>query len=302
MCMQTMGMALASTSLPNAVCARSAIDYLFGQPEAFDTLDQLGHTGLRREALPAAAVWRQNLLVGFTLYALGLLPFHDVFLTAHHVGLGGTTPRSDAVLRALSCGPVGIGDGPGRIDLGLVRSLIDGKGRLLRPDHPPSPDPSTLGGPVEAYRTEHVANEARWDYVVLLNTTDQTQRSALPADPAGSVTWDMLRQRIERQEAVALAPGEIACVLVAPRHAEIAILGLLDKLVPAPRGILRSATRLDDGWRIELAAPGERFGVWAPSEVAVADQDGNAVPAWRKWELVTVDVPAGIDALSITRR
>jgi len=52
------------------------------------------------------------------LYALGMLPFHDLFLTRPHPGLGGDNPEEEALLRALSCGPVGIGDGPGMVHAG----------------------------------------------------------------------------------------------------------------------------------------------------------------------------------------
>lgn len=302
LCMQTMGMALASTRVPNARCARSAIDYLFGQPEALDTLDRLGHTGFRAEALPASELWRQNLLVGFALHALGLLPFHDLFLTAHHPGLGGTAARTDALLRALSCGPVGIGDGPGRTDAALVRSLLDGTGHVLRPDHPPIPDTSTLGKPVEIYRTVHVAGEARWDYLLLLNTTGRPQRGAVTEGGPERFMWDVLRHRTIGQEWISLAPGELACVLIPPCHEGITLFGLTDKLVPAPRGILRSADRTIDGWRVELLAPDERFAIWSASQVAVKDDDGTCLSTTRDGNLITLELGADTGALEITRR
>ncbi len=89
LCMQTMGMALAATAIPNALAARTAIDYLFGQPEALDTLEGLGLGGFKHDAISLAELRRQNLLVGSVLHSLGLLPFHDLFLTRHHEGLGG---------------------------------------------------------------------------------------------------------------------------------------------------------------------------------------------------------------------
>jgi hypothetical protein len=302
MCMQTMGMVLASSGTRNATAARSAIDYLFGQPEAFDTLDRLGHIGFRREALPAREVWRQNLLVGSVLYAFGLLPFHDLFLTVHHPGLGGTAARVDALLRALSCGPVGIGDAPGRTDATIVRSLLDASGRILRPDHPPLPDTASLGTPVEVYRTVHVAGDACWDFILLLNTTDRPQHAVLPGTEEDAVMWDVLGRRLIQQARVSLAPGELFCAMAAPRHAGIAVLGLADKLVPAPREVLQTARRTDGGWRITLTAPSERFTVWSAAPVSLAEGHGTALPARRDGPFVTVSIGTDMRTLEITRR
>lgn len=302
LCMQTMGMALASTGLPNAISARSAIDYLFGQPEAFDTLDRLGQTGFRAEALPVVELWRQNLLVGFALYAFGLLPFYDLFLSAHHPGLGGTTARIDALLRALSCGPVGIGDGPGRTDVALVRSLLDATGRILRPDHPPIPDSSTLGAPVEVYRTRRAAGGACWEYLLFLNTSQAPQRSRIPGAASGRLLWDLLGRRVVTDDRLDLAPGGLACVLAAPRHAGIAILGLADKLVPAARDVLRAAEKLPDGWRLDLHAPGQRMAIWSPSHVAVRDGGGAHLTTRCNGDLVTVGIGPDTVSLEITRR
>jgi hypothetical protein len=64
LCMQTMGMALAATEIPNALSARTAIDYLFGQPEALDTLEGLGMGGFKNDAISLGELRRQNLLMG----------------------------------------------------------------------------------------------------------------------------------------------------------------------------------------------------------------------------------------------
>jgi len=173
-CMQTMGMALASTQAPNVRSARTYIDYLFALPEAIQTLADLGKEGFRREALSPVELNRQNLLMGMFLYGLGLLPFHDLFLTRFHPGIGGSHPEEDAILRALSCGPVGIGDAPGQIDTEILSRLILPDGRLLQPDRPPFPEPTSLGEPVEIYWTLHQVGGYAWLYVIVLNLSSMS--------------------------------------------------------------------------------------------------------------------------------
>lgn len=301
LCMQTMGMVLASTAMPNAVAARSFIDYLFGQPEAIDTLDRLGQPGFRKEAVSRGTLWRQNLLVGFVLEAFGLLPFHDLFLSRPHAGLGGTAPLEDALLRALSCGPVGIGDGPAASDADLLRSLVSSRDTVLQPDYTLRPDPYTLGGGVETYRTGTSAGDATWEYVLLLNPTREPHSYKIPLETDDRLMWDLMRKRLVTDPSGTLAPDTLICFLLAPAHAGICPLGLIEKLVPAPHGVLLSAAR-HEGWTIRLSAPGECLGVWAETEIRVVDEDGRALPVQRDGGLHRIDIDREEILLEITRR
>lgn len=290
LCMQTMGMVLAATARPNIVAARTAIDYLFGQPEALDTLETLGLGGFKADATPIGQLRRQNLLLGSVLQSLGLLPFHDLFLTRPQEGLGGASPRAEAVLRALSCGPVGIGDGPAGTDTDLIASLVSRRGKLLHPDHAPFPTPDSLGLDVEIYETARVADAERWRYVVALNTSARAASFSVPHEREEAVIWDALGRRIVPTMEGALAPGEIAYYVVAPLRGGIAPIGLTDKLVPAPAGVLTSA-EADGVWRLALDAPGERFAFWSKETPEVRADGRHVLPTRRESDLWIVEVP-----------
>jgi hypothetical protein len=300
-CMHTMGMALGSTALPNIISARSSIDYLFAQPEALDTLEQLGLPGFRDEATPLHRMRRQNLLVGFTYYALGLLPFYDLFLTRWQDRVGGASPRAEAVLRALSCGPVGIGDGPGLTDTSLVSQLLSSEGDLLQPDHPPYPDTETLGNPIEIYRTERKTSSARWEYVLVLNTTaeDQSFDVALPSEEV--VIWDGMRRRVVKNMCGVLQGGEIAYFLLAPLIGGIAPIGFGDKLLPtSTRGLIDA--RWTDGWELQLGSVSCEFSVWADVPIVLTDQDGKELKTQQGDSVVVCSLGEGVSSLHIARR
>lgn len=301
LCMQTMGMVLASTALPNALAARTAIDYLFGQPEALETLAELGHPGFRNDATPLAGLRRQNLLMGSVIHALGLLPFHDLFLSSRHEGLGGAGPRTEAVLRALSCGPIGIGDGPGMTDVGLVSALVSARGTLLQPDRSPRPIPGTLGQDVEIYTTERHAGDAQWKYIVALNVGRRAASFRMPHDPHETVVWDGLDRRVVSSMGGDIEPGEMAYYVLAPLRQDISPVGLVDKFVPAPARVVRSA-ELDGGWRIHLEAPGERFAFASPEAPRVTADDGRTLAVCGQSGLWMVEVPESASWLMATRR
>jgi hypothetical protein len=300
-CMHTMGMVLASTALPNVIAARSSIDYLFAQPEALNTLENLGHGGFRNEETTLSFMRRQNLLVGFTYYALGLLPFYDLFLTQWQEGVGGVSPEAEAIMRALSCGPIGIGDGPGMTDVDLVDTLVSTGGRLLQPDHPPYPDAATLGQPIEIYRTERKAGSVQWEYILVLNTTEEDQSFDLSAQPEGSVIWDGINKRIVHQMQGTLPSGELAYYVLIPLVDDIAPLGLWDKAIPAPAHVLLSAD-WNNGWDIQLDAVGETFAIWAANPIVVRDQTGRELPIEQKGSFALCLLSEGVSSLHITRR
>lgn len=300
-CMQTMGMALASTQAPNVRSARTYIDYLFALPEAIESLAELGQDGFRREALRPVDLNRQNLLMGTFLYALGLLPFHDLFLSAFHPGLGGTHPEEDAVLRALSCGPVGIGDAPDRSDKRLLSRLILPDGRLLQPDRPPFPVTSTLGAPIEVYWTLHRAGEHAWLYVVLLNLSSKPQPFdvAPPLPGPYAVRNGLDGSFVERMRGT-LEGGRMAYYVLSPIVDGICPLGLVDKFVPAPSGRF-VALRNGDGLQLQLDHVDAQvaFLSEAPIDVAV---DGRRRNVQREGDIHAIDVSADHTNVEVRRR
>jgi len=300
-CMQTMGMALASTAASNVRSARASIDYLFALPEAMDTLASLGLEGFRREAVAPIDLNRQNLLMGAVLYSLGQLPFHDLFLSRFHEGIGGSSPQMDAVLRALSCGPVGIGDAPGMADGNLLWKLIGADGRLLQPDRPPFPCAETLGRPVELYWTIRQAGDFSWIYVLLLNRSQEKQPYAFDPPLAGRyVVRDGISGRIAQQIAGRLQPGAIAYYVLNPSISGISPLGLIVKLVPAPAGRI---DRLEEADAIEISIRQleGRFAVHSDEPVDVA-ADGALLPVARDGSIHTFDVSPEHTVLRIRRR
>jgi hypothetical protein len=85
-----------------------------------------------------AGHWVRFLYTNALARALGLLPFKDVFMTARDAnGLDGDPhAEAEAMLSALSAGPVGIGDRIGRTDPALVRRTCRADGLLVKPDLP----------------------------------------------------------------------------------------------------------------------------------------------------------------------
>jgi len=300
-CMQTMGMALASTQAPNVRSARTYIDYLFALPEAIQTLADLGEEGFRREALRPVDLSRQNLLMGTFLYALGLLPFHDLFLTRFHEGIGGSHPEEDAILRALSCGPVGIGDAPGETDAELLAKLILPDGRLLQPDRPPFPVADTLSAAVETYWTLHQAGDYAWLYVVLLNLSSEAQEFDIdPPIPGDYVLRDGISGSTADEMAGELAGGQMAYYVLAPIVNGIAPLGLLDKFVPGPAErfvSLRNGALLTLG--LDNVEGSLGFLCEEPIEVRA---DGRPLAIDRDGDVTTVAISAEQKTVEVRRR
>ena len=235
LCMHTMGMVLASTRHGNVISARSYTDFLFSLSEALAEAARRGHGELLEAWIPPGKLRSQNLLMGMVLSAFGLAPFHDLFLSRPHPGLGGGRPWEDAVLRALSCGPVGIGDGPGMTDARLVGRLLAG-GRLLQPDAPPVPHLPSLKGDLHLYWAGRRAGELTWYYLLILNTTEEECpfELSLPFDLGEHRLWDGYTGRPLERLTGLLPPGGLAYFVVAPERAGVSPFGYQGKLVPAP--------------------------------------------------------------------
>jgi len=251
LCMQTMGMVLASTQELNVVASRSHTDFLFAQQGALKKAARKD-PGFLREAIRPHRLWAQNLLMGAVLWTLGLRPFHDLFLTRRHPGFGGEHPAEDALLRALSCGPVGFGDKLGLADPGLLGRLLLGDGRLAQPDHPPIPDPKTLGQDVQLFWTHRLAGHTRWLYLLALNTGDAEVWVPFdPPYPGDWLVWDILDRKVAPSDR-GLVPGQgLRAFLLAPRRGGVAPVGFRDLFVPAPaRGLLFAHG--ERNWELEL--------------------------------------------------
>jgi len=302
-CMQTMGMALASTAAEGVFGSRTSLDYLFSQEEAMASLEKVGLGSFRIEQVEPLELRRQNLLMGMVLHAIGLLPFYDLFLTSHHPGLGGGEPLLEAALRTLSCGPVGIGDAPGMTDSRLVRRMCLSDGRLLHPDHPPLLAPQSVPDEIEVFTTSHRAADAMWVYILALNLTDRPQEVSLSPFAQGEVVaFDVICQR-PTPMTLTVPPRSLVYRMLAPVISGMAVYGLWTPLVPAARGILQSVTGGDAGEPMSIDvrdAEGE-IAVWE-SDPVVAWLDGQRASVRSDTECQRIQLSGHHKRIVIQRR
>ena len=116
-------------------------------------------------------LWAWFLHCNVMARALGLWPYKDVF----HSAPTSETREVEALLSALSAGPVGIGDAIGEADVDLIRRTCRADGVLVRPDVPvAATDRAFFDAPVwsgelivGSAHTQHAAG--RWGYAVTCN-------------------------------------------------------------------------------------------------------------------------------------
>jgi hypothetical protein len=116
-------------------------------------------------------LWAWFLHTNVMARALGLWPYKDVF----HSTAASATRDVEALLSAMSAGPVGIGDRIGEADIAVIRRTCRADGVLVRPDVPIAAVDRTAftapvwsGEPIVAStHTDHDAG--RWGYVLTCN-------------------------------------------------------------------------------------------------------------------------------------
>jgi hypothetical protein len=129
-------------------------------------------------------LWAWFLHTNVLARALGLWPYKDVFRSALHA----KDREIEALLAALSAGPVGIGDGVGEADPALIRRVCRADGLLVRPDVPIAAiDRAAYDAPVwsgkplvASTHTDHAAG--RWGYVVACNASSGEGRARTRVD------------------------------------------------------------------------------------------------------------------------
>ena len=209
----------------------------------------------------AGYLWAWFLYTNVFADALGLRPFKDVFHTrSEHAEV-------EALLSALSTGPVGIGDPLGRADPAMVRRTCRADGVLVKPDTPVM----AVDRAFRKWATRRgqlltgTARSGAVQYVVTLNCTDReaTGRVELPVDQR-CVVWDWRAQTVELLEPgdgwdVSLDALDWDYRVVAPIVDGVAVIG--DPALYATAGDMR-IHHVDPG-SVTVLGPNDSFDlVW----------------------------------------
>ena len=111
-------------------CMASPAD--FAQTSRLRNVTSIRTSGDHGYMVGPEVLWAWFLHTNVMARALGLWPYKDVF----HSAPGSATREVEALLAALSAGPVGIGDPIGDADVDLIRRTCRADGVLVRPDVP----------------------------------------------------------------------------------------------------------------------------------------------------------------------
>ena len=297
--------ALGARNLHAQWCMASPADFAFASE--LHNVTSIRTSGDHGYLVGPELLWAWFLHTNVMARALGLWPYKDVFRAAPEFA----EREVEALLSALSAGPVGIGDRAGTADVDLVRRTCRADGVLVRPDVPiAATDRSVYGAPVwsaallvGSAHTQHSAG--RWGYAVTGNVTADRQpastRVALTdlgsdrPDTDEVVVYDWRARRIERLARgggydVALEPSGWDYRVVAPvLDGDLAVVG--DPNLYATAGDARVADVVVDerGVTTTILGAGERVTVvgWA-----------RTVPTFRSWSPATRErtVPVSFDA------
>lgn len=240
--------------------------------------------------------------------AFGLAPFKDVFSS------GDDHAEVEALLSALSTGPVGLGDAIGSTDADVVAATCRADGVIVRPDVPIAAVDDCLrthavARPVPLVAECHTDHPAgRWVQVFCANTYRGEEQVAGtvdlgPAWPDGAVVaLDLRTGAVSRPDGgwpVTLDPTGWTHHLLAPvLRWGIVVFGDLSKHAPVGRARLSSIAEVDTGGGagVEVAVAGADEVVtvtgWCDGPVA-ASWGGSARPVRRDGDRWSVDVEAG---------
>jgi hypothetical protein len=294
-------------------CMGTPADFL--QTSTLAALTSIRTSGDHGYLLGPGELWAWFLLTNAFARSLGLRPYKDVFLSDSTNG--GHHSEVEALLAALSTGPVGIGDPVGRADRDLVLRTCREDGVIVRPDVPlAAVDRNFAEHPVarsvplvaEAW-TDHDAG--RWVYAVALNVSrfdarlDETIPLSVlgPATPTGPVIcWDWRAGTATRIDPggnwpIGLDPLDWDLRVLAPLlPSGVAVIGDPVRYATAGSTRLPAVETTNDGARFTVVGSDGADEIvtvvgWADHEPHFSpgvDVEWND-PAWR----VRIPVPAG---------
>lgn len=150
-------------------CMASPAD--FAQVSRLRNITSIRTSGDHGYLVGPEVLWAWFLHTNVMARALGLWPYKDVF----HSAPGSATREVEALLSALSAGPVGIGDRIGEADPELIRRTCRADGVLVRPDVPIAAidramfDASVRTGALLVGSAHSQHSAGRWGYVLTCN-------------------------------------------------------------------------------------------------------------------------------------
>lgn len=240
--------------------------------------------------------------------SLGLAPFKDVFRTDPEIA--GETGQIEALLSALSTGPVGVGDRVGRSVPSLIAPTSRADGFLIKPDAPIAATAATITANSAFMPVLHVAEThsdhdlGRWHYVLAMHTNPApapvTGTIALPdlgvgATDNGVIVWDWrdataTRHRSDASWEVSLDHQDWRYVVVAPIVGDaFAVIGDVTRYVPAGDARVEISARDGDptGARLIVKGAGESVTItgWAAHAPHASVGAIDYWPATGIWEL-----------------
>jgi hypothetical protein len=266
----------------------------FFQTVTLRRVNAIRTSGDYRYIIGSQALWSWFLYGNALARALGLWPFKDVFLSrTDGKGLDGDPlAEIEALLSALSAGPVGIGDRLGRTDAQRVRRTCRADGILVKPDVPLAAIERCFAGnttrePIpllaECYsdhplgRTSYVVALHAWrkDEPLRFRVEPAELGDSAPRGPVAALDWRT--GAVER-----LAPGAGWSLELAPKafdfrvlaplaHGEIAVFGDARLFATAGDRRMRDLRETASGVALDvLGAPGERVTITGFSARALA--------------------------------
>ena len=271
----------------------------------------------------AGQLWAWFCTTNALARSLDLMPFKDVFRADPEVA--GPNGEPEALLSALSTGPVGLGDRVGRMDPALALRTCRADGLLVKPHSAiAATDESLLSGPafsssllVAECASEHPAGH--WTYVVAMHAnpgdepisgeirleplTRRERTAGVGAGPArssaaGVVAWDWRNGAATRLAPDAAVPvtlgreGWVFYVLAPVLFSGLAVIGDVTKFVTAGDARIE-VSETSTGVRVVVKGAGERVTVTGWADVAPTSPDAIVAhdPSTGIWT-VAVDVPS----------
>ena len=270
----------------------------------------------------AGQLWAWFCTTNSLARSLGLMPFKDVFRADPEVA--GENGEPEALLSALSTGPVGVGDRVGRMDPALALRTCRADGLLIKPHTAiAATDESLLSGPaftstplVAECTSEHPAG--RWIYTVAMHAnpgdepiSGEIRLDSLPRPGVGAVAvprreaqgaadvvaWDWRRGTATRLAPDARIPvslhreGWTFHVLVPVLGSGLAVIGDVTKFVTAGDARME-VSETPTGVRLVVKGTGETVTITGWAEVAPTSPDASITydQSTGVWT-VAVDVP-----------